>query len=98
VLKKLPKEMDISKMLGSEAKLEILALFHQNPELADRIDGVSRRIGRDAGEVEAEVRDLIEIGVLHTRSVESSQVIYYDRTNDVEIQKQISYDLRKRPP
>jgi predicted transcriptional regulator len=86
---------EISKLLGSDIKLEILALFHKNPELTDRIDGVSRRIGRDAGEIEAEVKDLIDIGVLRTRSVESSKIIYYDQKNDVQIQKQISYNLRK---
>jgi predicted transcriptional regulator len=91
----LSREVDISKLLGSDVKLEILALFHENPELTDRIDGVSRRIGRNATEIEAEVKDLVDIGVLHTRAVESANVIYYDQKNDVELQKQISYNLRK---
>jgi predicted transcriptional regulator len=89
------ERMKISKLLGSDVKLEILALFHENPELADKIDGVSRRIGRNAGEIEAEVKDLIDIGVLGTRTTESSKVIYYDPKNDAKIQKQISYRLRK---
>jgi predicted transcriptional regulator len=87
--------MDISKLLGSDVKLEILALFHKNPELTDRIDGVSRRIGRDVGEIEAEVKDLIDIGVLRTRTLESAKILYYDQKNDVELQKKISYHLRK---
>ena len=82
-------------MLGSDTKLEILALFHENPELTDKIDGVSKRIGRDEGEIEAEVKDLIDIGILRTKTVQSSKIIYYDKKNDVEIQKQISYQLRK---
>jgi predicted transcriptional regulator len=86
------------KLLGSDVKLEILALFHENPKLVDEIDGVSRRIGRDAGEIEAEVKDLIDIGVLHSENVESSKVIYYDQKNDVELQKQISYCLREGTP
>jgi predicted transcriptional regulator len=91
----LSREVDISKLLGSDVKLEILALFHENPELTDRIDGVSRRIGRNTTEIEAEVKDLLDIGVLHTRAVESTDMIYYDQKNDVELQKQISYNLRK---
>jgi predicted transcriptional regulator len=87
--------MEISKLLGSDTKLEILALFHENPELTDKIDGVSKRIGRDEGEIEAEVKDLIDIGILRTKTVQSSKIIYYDKKNDVEIQKQISYQLRK---
>ena len=95
-MRNLPEGIEISrKLLGSDVKLEILALFHENPELVERIDGVSRRIGRDAGEIEAEVRDLVEIGVLHTDTVESSKVIYYDQKNDAKIQKQISYRLRE---
>jgi predicted transcriptional regulator len=91
----MPERMEISKILGSDVKLEILALFHENPELTDKIDGVSKRIGRDTGEIEAEVRDLIDIGILRTKTVESSKIIYYDQKNDVEIQKRISYQLRK---
>ena len=94
-MRNLAEEKDISKLLGSDVKLEILALFHKNPGLTDRIDGVSRRIGRNTGEIEAEVKDLIDIGVLRTRTVETSNMIYYDQKNDVEIQKQISYSLRK---
>ena len=88
--------MDIpQKLLGSDIKLEILALFHKNPELVDKIDGVSKRIGCDAGEIEAEVKDLVDIGVLHTKIFQNSKVIYYDQKNDAEIEKEISYRLMK---
>jgi len=91
----LNQEMEISqKLLGSEVKLEILAMFHRNPELVERIDGVGRRLGRDTGEIEAEVKDLVDIGVLRADVVEHSKVIYYDRKNDAQIQKQISFNLR----
>ena len=85
------------KLLGSDAKLEILALFHQNPGLVDRIDGVGRRLGRDVEEIKAEVKDLIDIGVLHTEILDSSQIIYYDERNDAKIQKEISYRLMNGP-
>jgi len=96
-MRNMPERIEISKLLGSDVKLEILALFHENPELVDRIDGLSRRIGRDAGEIQAEVKDLIDIGVLRTGAVESSEVnvIYYDQKNDAQIQKEISYRLRQ---
>ena len=91
----MPKGTEISeKLLGSDVKLEILALFHKNPGLVERIDAVSRRIGRNADEIEADVKDLIEIGILHTENSEDSMVIYYDQKNDARIQNQISYRLR----
>jgi predicted transcriptional regulator len=95
-LRNLPERIEIpQKLLGSDVKLEILALFHKNPELVDRIDGVSRRIGRDPGEIEAEVKDLVEIGVLHVETQQNSKVIYYDQKNQAEIENEISYRLMK---
>jgi len=92
----LSKEMRISeKLLGSDAKLEILELFHKSPGLIDRIDGVSRRIGRTPPEIEADLKDLIGIGVLFTRTIGSFEVIYFDRKKDAEVQKQISNLLRE---
>jgi len=91
----MPEKMEISKLLGSDAKLEILALFHENPDLTEKIESVSQRIGRPADEIETEVKDLIDIGILRTKTVESAQIIYYDQKNDVEIQRKISYQLRK---
>ena len=41
----LPEERDVvQKLLGSDTKLEILELFHRNPGLVDKIDGVSKRV------------------------------------------------------
>jgi len=92
----LPEERDVvQKLLGSDTKLEILELFHRNPGLVDKIDGVSRRIGRDAGEIEADVRDLVDIGVLRTETSQNLKVISYDQKNDARIENEISYRLMK---
>ena len=92
----MPEGIEVSeKLLGSDVKLEILALFHKNPGLVDRIDAVGRRIGRNASEIEGDVKDLVDIGILHTETTLDSNVIYYDRKNDAEIEKQISYRLTK---
>ena len=90
--------MQISeKLLGSDIKTEILALFHKNPGLVDSIDGVSRRIGRTAPETISDFKDLISVGVLLSKTIGGSQVIYFDRKRDGEIQKAISNLLRKGP-
>ncbi len=90
--------MQISEnLLGSDIKTEILALFHKNPGLVDRIDGVSRRIGRTAPETMADFKDLISVGVLLSKTIGDSEVIYFDRKRDTEIQRTISNLLRKRP-
>lgn len=96
-MRNLSEGMQISeKLLGSDIKTEILALFHKNPGLVDSIDGVSRRIGRTAPETMADFKDLISVGVLLSKTIGGSEVIYFDRKRDTEIQKAISNLLRMR--
>ena len=93
-MRNLPEGIEISeKLIGSDAKLEILALFRENPELAGRIDAVGRRIGRSTNEIEADVKELIEIGVLGYKMVEDSEVIYLNGQKVAQIQNEISTRL-----
>jgi predicted transcriptional regulator len=84
-----------AKMFSSDAKVELLALFHANPGLIDRVDGVARRIGRTTGEIEAELKDLLDLGVLHKKKVGQSEVIYFDAGRDGEIQEAIVNRLKE---
>ena len=42
----------LDKLLSSDVKLSILTLFHNNPGLLDRLEGVALRIGRSASAIE----------------------------------------------
>jgi len=94
--RELPKEKQLlDRLLSSEVKADLLSLFHRNPGLIDRMDGVARRIGRTAAEIEADVRDLVDLGVLFKKKFSKSEVIYYDRKRDAEIQQVVSNLLKR---
>ncbi len=76
-------------LFSSETKGDLLVLFHKNPGLMDTFDGVARRIGRIAKAIEADVRDLVTLGILKTRQVGGRQVILLDRSKDRETQDTI---------
>lgn len=56
------------KLLSSDVKLDILALFHSNPGRLGGVEDVARRIGRSAPEIEKDVQDLLDIGILQRNS------------------------------
>lgn len=91
----LKSEQLLDELLSSDAKADLLALFHNNPGLMDGIDGVARRIGRAANEIEADVRDLIDLGLLSRKTIGSSEVIYCDQKRDMEIQQIVSNLLER---
>jgi hypothetical protein len=76
----------LSKMLSSKVKGELLVLFHKNPGLIDSDEGVARRIGRSAESCEADLNDLISIGILTTRTIGKSRFICLDKEKDAETQ------------
>jgi hypothetical protein len=75
----------LATLLSSEARGELLVLFHRNPGLVDTVDGVARRIGRTGFSIEKDVQDLVELGVLKTRKIGTSEVILLDRAKDREV-------------
>jgi predicted transcriptional regulator len=81
----------LDKLLSSDVKLDILALYHADPGLRDAVQGVARRIGRSASEVEKEVKDLLDVGFLES----NSEGISLNVKRDMEIQELISNRLRR---
>jgi predicted transcriptional regulator len=86
-------EKMIKRLLSSEAKAELLRLFHRNPGLIDTIDGVARRIGRKASAIEKDVADLVELNVLEMKRIGPAEVILFDRGRDKEIQSIVASDI-----
>ena len=85
----------MDKLLSSDVKLSILELFHDNPGLIDRLEGVALRIGRSASEIEKDAKDLLEIGILQRKKIGNSEVICFDVKRDGEIQELISNRLKR---
>jgi predicted transcriptional regulator len=91
----LSAEQALSILLGSEVRGDLLILFHKNPGLIDTIDGVARRIGRTTVVIEADVRELVKIGVLKQKKIGVSEVICLDRAKDKEILGSVASHLKK---
>ena len=65
----------LNRLLSSEVKADPLVLFHKNPGLIDSMDGVARRIGGRTNSIEADVKDLVDLGILRTKRIGRSEVI-----------------------
>ena len=85
----------LDKLVSSDVKLCILELFHNNPGLLDRLEGVALRIGRSASEIEKDAKDLLDIGILQMKKIGNSEVIYFDVKRDGELQKLISNRIKR---
>jgi hypothetical protein len=81
-------------LISTEVKGDLLVLFHKNPGLIDTYDGVARRIGRIAKSIEADVRDLVTLGLLKVRQNGSHEVLLFDRSKDRETQETIVNQLK----
>ena len=76
------------RLLDTDVKADLLTLFHNNARLADTSEGLAQRISRSPGEVQRELEDLVELGILKKVEVYSFGI---DR--DREIQDAISKQL-----
>ena len=76
------------RLLDTDVKADLLTLFHNNANLSDTVDGLARRIGRNAEEVQRELEDLTELGILRR-----AQVYSFALERDREIQDAISKQL-----
>ena len=84
------------KLLSSDTKADLLTLFHDNPGIIDTIEGVALRIGRTAGEIEVDVKDLIDLGLLIKAKFGKLDTVFFDTTKDKQIQEVISNQIKRR--
>jgi len=76
------------RLLDTDVKADLLTLFHNNANLSDTPEGLARRMGRSTEEVQREVEDLVELGIL-----KKVQVYSFALERDREIQDAISKQL-----
>ena len=76
------------RLLDTDVKADLLTLFHNNANLADTSEGLARRVGRNPVEVQRELEDLVELGILKRVEVYS-----FGLDRDREIQDAISKQL-----
>lgn len=78
----------LEKLIGSETKAELLMYFHDNPDASDTIEKIAAKIKRGPKEIERDVSDLVELGLL-----QEVRVISFSKDRDQELQKEISQRL-----
>jgi predicted transcriptional regulator len=81
----------LARLLSSDIKLELLQLFHSNPKLTYSVEDIAKQIGRTIDELEPELNDLLELGVI--KKIGNLGPICLDEEKDREIQAQISRHL-----
>ena len=79
------KENILQRLLSSDVKADLLVLFHKNPGLIDTMEGIARRIGRVTSAVEAEIRDLVAMGLLKVKFIGAAQVYALDKVRDKRV-------------
>jgi hypothetical protein len=80
----------MERLLGTESKGELLMLFHRNPGIVDTVDGVARRLGKHGSQIEAEVDDFLDLGILVKIKAGNLALISFSKEKDLEIQNSIS--------
>lgn len=85
-----PRKSALRKLLDSDSKAELLTFFHGNPKTADSLEGLAERLGRRPTELERDLRDLVEIGLLREQ-----RIYTLDSDRDVSLQKEISSELKE---
>ncbi len=76
------------RLLDTDVKADLLTLFHNNAHLSESPEGLAKRIGRSPGEVQRELEDLVELGIL-----KKVEVYSFGLDRDKEIQDAISKQL-----
>jgi KaiC/GvpD/RAD55 family RecA-like ATPase len=76
------------RLLDTDVKADLLTLFHNNGNLQETSEGLAKNIGRTATEVERELEDLVQLGILR-----KEQVYSFAAERDREIQDAISKQL-----
>jgi len=84
------KKGALGKLLGSDTRAELLTFFHSNPRTADSLEGLAARVGRKPDEIENDLTELVEIGLLREQKIYS-----LDPDRDVTLQREISDDLKE---
>lgn len=84
----------LSTLLASEIRGDLLVLFHKNPGLIDTVDGIARRIGRTTITIIADVRELLQLGLLKQKRIGTSEVVFLDRARDRQILDSVANHLK----
>jgi predicted transcriptional regulator len=84
----------LQSLLGSDVKAQLLVLFRRNPGLIDEVEGIARRVGKRKESVEADLKALVEIGVVQEKQVGSTAVYSLNAKKNAEVQREVGTYLK----
>lgn len=89
-----PKRM-LNKLLSSDTKADLLTLFNEKPRLSAGREQVAKRIGRTPAEINKDLDDLIEVGIISLKKTGRSEMLQYDGRRAAEIQRILANYIEK---
>jgi DNA-binding transcriptional ArsR family regulator len=85
-------------LLGSEARVDLMTLFHKNPGIMDTIDGLARRIGYVPDKIGADLDAILSLGVISKRKMGGREIYSLNKARDSEVQTVIGDYLKNLKP
>ena len=82
----------LARLVGSDTRARLLTHFHAEPKTTDTLDGLAQKLGISPGELEADLLELVKIGVIREQRV---SVYSFDATRDAYLRKEISEELNE---
>ena len=76
---------NIANIMSSPIAMQMKSLFKSNPDLVDTMDGIARRMGLPKDKIESDVFSLMNLGVIKTRYLGTTPVLYLDKKKIEEI-------------
>ena len=78
-------EETIKASLSSATTVEMISLFKNNPNIVDTVEGVALRMGITKDKIEADISNLTKLGVLKTKYIGKTPVLFVDKKRAEEI-------------
>jgi hypothetical protein len=86
----------VNTILSSVNTVELMKLFQKNPNLIDTMEGVAKRIGQTAPQVENDVNKLVDLGVLVKVPSGKATILVLDKKRAREIDSKIESMLGRQ--
>jgi hypothetical protein len=75
----------INNNLLTATTLEMMALFRNNPNIIDTAEGLAKRLGTTKEKIDFDIINLVNLGVLKTKYVGKTPILYVDKKRAEEI-------------
>lgn len=82
--------------VASPSKVRLAVFFRHNPGLVETLEGLATRLAIPAADLDPELRDHIQLGILRERTMGTTTVYAFDRARAGEIERMIQAAVASR--